>query len=183
MKAQAIPSPAARMPGWQLLLRSLAVAAAVWLTMPAAHAGGIRAVESLGLSFLPNTIWALEQGGPPATFSKFDGTEVARFEMRFDGSTFHLTALNNNALASMPTLPWSLCLYPLTGDILPPGWDHSTSLGSIAWFDFPTLAGDCVDFALPGAVSVPEPGTWGMLAAGGLTLVSLAGRRAGRHLA
>ena len=181
MKAQTIQSPAASVSGWQVLLRPVAVAAAVWLAMPVAQAGGIRAVESLGLSFLPNTTWTLEEGGPPATFSKFDGTEVARFEMRFDGSTFHLTALDNNAVASMPTLPWALCLYPVTGDILPPGRDHSTSLGSIAWFDFPTVAGDCLDFALPGAAPIPEPGMLGMLAAGGLTLVSLAGRRAGRR--
>ena len=162
------------LPWWRVLVFRLAVLAGFSVATSAAQASGLRVVESLGMSYLPNTTWVVHQSEPAVTFSMHDGTRIARFEMSFDGSAFHLKSLNDNELAFMPSLPWALCLYPLTGDIIPPGWDHSTSLGSIAWFDFPIKGGSSVEVSLPISAAVPEPASQGLAVTGALVAAAVA---------
>lgn len=164
-----------RLQRWFEFGRPLAAALLCAGLLPA-QANGVRVAESFGFSHAFGSTWSVDSTDSPIILERFDGSGTARFGMSFDGAAFHLTALNDNSLASTASLPWGLCLFPLLGSMIPPGDDGSTSLGFIPWFEFPSVAGHCVDVAVP----VPEPGSFSLVVAGSFILAGLFGRRATR---
>lgn len=97
------------------VVRMLALTCCATIASLAHAAPVITVIVEQGLSFLPSSdAWTLQQGGALATYTassydyQQDQPESFDFTLRYAGSLFTMTALADNNVATVPSLPYGL---------------------------------------------------------------------------
>jgi hypothetical protein len=128
-----------------------------------AFTGSLFVRIELGLSFFPGQSWTLQHNAPAVIYQVSDidpstgASRIVRFEFRYQGGFFLLTALDDNDVGANSG-PFGVDIYP--SNVRPVSPELSCDFGDspcyngyafFPWFDWPKRAGESLSFVIPRA--------------------------------